>query len=110
MPDAHVAWADYDALRRRAGAKRCNELIDKLILDELSFISESQLVNNDANFSIATGKRTCLVNRPPDYGRAALFQSSFGLLDVKGIGVAPDRAPSLGQYSTGLPDLPEAVI
>lgn len=81
-----------------------------MLLDELSFISQSQLLSTEANHPFEVGRGEREVFRPPGYGRAALFETVFGPLDVKGIGIAPALTPALNSYGTGLLDLPEAVL
>jgi len=135
---AKVAWANYDALRRDfPSLKGMNETeIDKWILKNYSFISETQLsLQGIRNSQIAKTERTKVGYRPYSYNRAAVLTAndsagdlnqSQEMVDIKGIGLgskekadqqirqASERPDSLDtlrtkDHSDGLMSLGEAI-
>ena len=115
LDDCWVAWADYNVLRQRlnlagsCGPKTTDEDIDQLLIDEFSFLSQPHFMENIVHESLRSsgGTRSCY--RPPDYGRAGIFETKWGLLDAKGIGVFGSKAPVRSIYGTGLLRADEAV-
>jgi hypothetical protein len=90
-------------------------LIDEWLLSHSAFISIAQAAHTKVNSLISTDGNRTTAYRPPFYGRAAVVPignsrsmraggsfSSGGLLDLKGVGVSPERIPSHGYRSSGL--------
>jgi hypothetical protein len=94
--------------------------IDEWLLHHAGYVSTSQAAACVVNTPIATIGGAVRAHRPPRYGRAAIVElkassavpppgvsapwiaETDGLLDLKGIGVAPGRTPRPGLYSDGL--------
>ena len=95
VTDAHVAWADYAALRRDFPQLRAQTQaqIDQWILENFAYISERQLgLNGIRNSAIPASTGTTKKGyRPPYYGRAAVLEAhDGGLIDIKGNGLGDD--------------------
>jgi hypothetical protein len=135
---AKVAWANYDALRRDfSSLKGMNEVeIDKWILQNYAFISETQLsLQGIRNSQIPRGDRVKVGHRPFAYNRAAVLTTNDNpgdlnqpqeMVDIKGIGLwkrdaaekqlqqvaeSPDKMDELRtkDHSDGLMSLGEAI-
>lgn len=100
------------ASSREACVRRC---IDQWLLDSAAYVSSSQVSQAVVNTRIETDGRTSIAYRPPRYGRAVVVPipqaenerqsealTERGLLDLKGVGVGPDRVPTNGHQSSGL--------
>ncbi len=95
-------------------------IIDTWLVENTAFVSTAQAAQTVVNTEIPLGEEKTLAFRPPDYGRAMVFSleenaralgqtpPGSGLLDVKGVGVAPDKTPSADDHSNGLFELGSA--
>ncbi|GAB5400220.1 MAG: hypothetical protein Aureis2KO_18050 [Aureisphaera sp.] len=99
---------------------KIHRLIDTWLLHHGGYVSTSQAKNTLVNTKIETGSKETRAYRPLHYGRALIFsieetikslgvlkevgeqQSDRGLLDIKGVGVAPHRTPSHRTHGSGL--------
>jgi hypothetical protein len=133
---ASVVWANYPLILadfdERQGPCGGRELtdeetnpIDAWLLRHAAIMSAPQSVANEVNGALRIRDETVVAHRPPKYGRAAIVelprprdginseaageQGRFGLLDVKGCGVAPGRRPAAAMHETGLLTLQDAV-
>lgn len=94
IKDARVAFANYELIRRDfpALAAHSNTEIDQWLLANAAYISRPNATTTAANSKIEVdSERRVNANRPPRYGRAAVFEArlegeKIGLLDAKGIG------------------------
>lgn len=89
---------------------------ERWFLDNAALISLAQTGEPIANTPIRTGRPAREGFRPPRYGRAAIVEAVAGsgtaeslLLDLKGAGCAPGRAPSLAPHASGLCALREVL-
>jgi len=129
---ARCVFVDFASLRRDFPrlAPECLDAparrrIEDWLIASAAVISASQAAQTLVNTPIETGDTEILAYRPPRYGRALVLPVSTdgpfaphqiedvareaeGLLDVKGIGVRPDRAPEIGAYTSGLLPLADA--
>ncbi len=118
---------DHPALKKLKGAVKdaaVKEKIESWLLDRTAYISENQASQEMVNTPIGTNAKTTLAYRPPQYGRALIFptkplrrqrsngqpEHTHGLLDVKGVGLAPGKIPGYFDHSNGLLFLKEAFI
>lgn len=113
----------YPELQRLMPTERAaayEQKIDEWLIANTAFISESQARQAIVNSQIPPGHEQVEAFRPPKYGRSLVFclaQNQFvleasgvhpklneqgGLLDVKGVGTAPDKQPSLEKHRDGL--------
>jgi hypothetical protein len=131
VPGARVVLADYellqhdfpelrdDALERAGlglhhGADRAavrRRLIDEWLLERAAVVSQAQARQSTVNTPISTTDKRRFAWRPTAYGRALVVEAGAdgGLLDLKGIGVAPRARPSDAMHSSGLCDLGEVL-
>jgi hypothetical protein len=125
LASARVMFADYALLQRDfprlgdaalarhpdiaplRGAERTAAIrayLDRWLLEQAALVSTEQASQERVNTPIplAGGHRAAW--RPPRYGRAALVRTTDGpgLLDIKGIGMAPGKTPQPEPYETGL--------
>jgi hypothetical protein len=89
--------------------KLCPDAINAWLVRNAAFVSKQQLLPNDVNSPIQADDTVRLAYRPPDYGRAVVVaidtpaeKGEAGYLDLKGVGVAPGRAPSHQPHANGL--------
>lgn len=122
---ATVVWADYEKIEKdypffsNYSRENKRQEIDSWLVYNCALISESQLklgVNFRSSEKIdAEVKKNAY--RPPGYGRAAIIQPQdhrthelqSGILDLKGVGVAPDRVPENTFHQSGILHLPFAI-
>jgi len=115
------------ARRGRARREAIRRVIDHWILRNAALVSVSQAEPNDVNTPIATGPASVLGYRPPRYGRAIVSavrnnhrlmspaaakpwrDEPSGLLDLKGVGLAPGERPRLLAHRSGLLHLGSAL-
>lgn len=94
---------------------------DQVPLNQLAVISNGMLTPNTVcRPTVSQAKRHAL--RPTDYGRAAIINidcahppavwdmNNHRLIDVKGVGVRPDRRASRARHASGVLRLDEAVL
>lgn len=130
VPGARVIYANYDLLKHDFPQLQDEAYykIDEWLLRNTAFISQSQASQMDVNTQIVTGNEKVKAFRPPNYGRALVFsveENNKGLLpgedretakyenrliDVKGIGVAPNKLPGNGPLSNGICSLGDSLI
>ncbi len=129
---ARCVFLDYEALHRdfpglfpdpTDGTVRSH--MEDWALSGAAVVSSSQVGQTRVNTPIHTLDSEVLAIRPPRYGRSLVIPVSpdgplgthrraeiedwaFGLLDVKGVGTAPDKEPDHGEYQTGLLPIAEA--
>jgi hypothetical protein len=107
--------------------KAIGPILDEWLMTNTAFISESQRGRSLVNTPIETTAEQVVAFRPPRYGRALIFSleenrrrlsrphlhsqadAIDGLIDVKGIGVAPKAKPRFATHSNGLMTLAEAI-
>jgi len=95
-------------------------LIDRWILKHGAYVSTAQAAQTKVNSTIPVGTLQTAAYRPTNYGRALVFSieetnkilgvdptlgeclTDKGLIDVKGVGVAPDVVPKIGIHDNGL--------
>jgi hypothetical protein len=100
--------------------KEIERIIDRWLIKHSAYISESQANQELVNEKIKVSTLKTKGFRPPNYGRAVVYSieenlkilgvseelgespTDAGLLDVKGVGVAPNRSPAFGTHSNGL--------
>ncbi|HEX8380455.1 MAG TPA: hypothetical protein VF619_07900 [Allosphingosinicella sp.] len=106
------AFERFRALSCAACVERrriCRRAIDDWLIRNAAFVSAAQAKPNRANSAIDHGPSVRRGYRPPRYGRALVLPieegaapGQAGFLDIKGIGVAPDRVPENRAYANGL--------
>lgn len=113
---AKVMWLNYDLVRKdfgKAVANLSNAQIDKWMLDQVAYISETQVEHgekNGVNTNIEVDRNDFKkAYRPPTYGRALVYQTDGGLIDGKGAGTMPSRLPQNDGHGNGLAPLGEMV-
>lgn len=83
--------------------------VDGWLLEHAALVTARQVAQTEVNTRISVVAPARLVHRPTQYGRAVVAPVPGGLLDIKGVGVAPDRAPSVRLHENGLVQLGEAI-
>ena len=104
---------------------KIQELINQWVLKHSAYISTAQTAHKKVNTPIRTGPLQTQAYRPTNYGRALVFSieetnknlgidaglgeslSDKGLIDVKGVGVAPNVIPKIAVHGNGLINLSE---
>jgi hypothetical protein len=103
----HPELASLPAEARRRAVRR---LIDQWVVANAAVVSTAQARQSIANSPIAVTTSARKAYRPPHYGRAVIVQTDAdGLLDVKGVGVAPGCLPRCDSYANGLEYLGVAI-
>jgi hypothetical protein len=82
---------------------------DRWLLEHAALVTARQVAQTDVNTPIPVAGPERRVFRPTQYGRAIVVPTPGGLLDIKGVGVAPDRVPSVRLHESGLVQLGEAI-
>jgi hypothetical protein len=96
----------------------CTRAVNAWLIRNAAFISKQQALPNAVNSPIPVDPGTTRpAYRPPVYGRAAVVPvdtpagaGEAGYLDLKGVGVAPDKLPSNLPHSNGLDYLGNALV
>jgi len=109
-----IAILDYDLLQLDfPELKKMNhKQIDQWILDQVAYISIPQTEQTVVNSVIPVTSETREAYRPPEYGRAIVFEvkdpkgNSIGLIDAKGTG---SLKPRQADHGNGLATLGEAI-
>lgn len=138
LASPRVVWADYELLqhdfprlrnrsllaarpelRKLRGKRRQSALrgiVDGWVLRHGAVISCSQAAQEVVNSRIEISAEAVEVFRPPRYGRSLVVPVSNdegsahpGLLDLKGVGTAPDVVPADHIHGNGLMSLREAL-
>ena len=107
LSGARVTYVDYAAVEYDFPWLKRGE-IDQWLLENGALISIANANCMAVNTRPVTDADCIRVHRPQRYGRAVVRQVETGLLDLKGVGVAPDRKPVVHQYGTGLHFLHDA--
>lgn len=112
---ARVAILDYDLLRLDFPILKelSNDQIDQWILNEVAYISKPQASQTVVNSEIDLSGEKRVAKRPPEYGRAIVFEvknpqngEQIGLIDAKGTG---SLNPHNGSHGNGLATLGECI-
>jgi hypothetical protein len=111
---ARIAIMDYDLLRLDFPSlnNMTNYQIDRWILDQVAYISKPQAQQTIVNTPIPLNGDTRKAYRPPEYGRAIVFEIKdpdgkyLGLIDAKGTG---SLHPGQVDHGNGLATLGEAI-
>lgn len=99
-----VALADYELLARDFPQLKQQEhesewnwraRVDQWLLDQTGFIAIENAKQTDVNSEISTTDEKKTAYRPKGYGRAFVIPVEGGLIDAKGMGVAPKVVPTL---------------
>ncbi len=114
LKKARIAILDYDLLRQDFPAleKMTNPQIDEWILDQVAYISIPQAKQDIVNTPIPLTGEARIAYRPPEYGRAIVYEvsdpkgSPIGLIDAKGTG---SLHPGQVDHGNGLSTLGEAI-
>lgn len=102
-------------LSNRARRARIRAYLDQWLLERGGIISEAQQNHREINEPIGVTGETTDAWRPTRYGRALVVPvrspdgRGSGMLDLKGVGVAPGRVPAQQAHGTGLCLLGEAL-
>ncbi len=103
------------------------QILDDWLIHNTSFISKQQAFQTKVNTKIAIGESQVNAYRPPGYGRSLIFSIEENenmlstenssqhvyenrLIDVKGIGVAPNKEPILDSHGNGINALEFAIF
>jgi hypothetical protein len=105
---AKIVLADYELIRKDFSHARnlSNDQIDSWLLNSVAFVADTQLNRNEVNTAISLGPDARTAYRPPQYGRALVFQVKGGFIDVKGVGAI---YPVQADHSNGLATLGEVL-
>ena len=127
LSTARLVFADHDLLQHDFPFLRADHILDEWLISNTAFVSASQRGPSVVNTPIETAGEQVMAFRPPRYGRALIFSlqenrrslsgpqlpseedAIEGLIDVKGIGVAPKAKPRLANHANGLMALGEAI-
>jgi hypothetical protein len=108
LPGARVVFADYGLLRHDfPSLPRARRDADQWLVDHCGVLSRAQAVANPYNRDVRTTDVEVHAYRPAVYGRAVVVPAGGGMLDVKGVGVAPGAIPA--HPRTGLLTLRDAL-
>lgn len=120
LTNAKIVIVDYDLMRKDFPElnKLDNQSIDKWILENYAYIAIAQTQTDEFNTPIPRTDQTREAFRPPEYGRAAVFDApspitgeSMGLVDVKGSGGVRERLMDVQKtgHKNGLATLGESI-
>lgn len=108
---ARVIWKNRERFLKYTSFSLTEpDSIDEWFLSNLAVVSGPCLESNVVATTPATDGRSRNGVRPPTYGRAAVFSTSIGTFDVKGVGVRSGTAPRLTPYGTGLINVVDATF
>jgi len=111
------------SLEGEARARALDEIREQWLLDKAAYISVPQTLQETVNDRIPVRDVRVKAYRPYHYGRALIMSVARvnaclgggrsdrepGLLDIKGTGVGPGKAPHFRAHGNGLLDLPGAL-
>lgn len=109
LAERHQELAGVEGPARRE--EQARELIDRWLVRHAGLVSVTQAAQTIVNTPIQTEGEALPVHRPPRSGRAfvvdlaelgAAPDSQAGLLDLKGVGLAPEMRPARGVRADGL--------
>ncbi len=114
LKNAEVLIADYGLIRRDfpAIAHLSDPEIDQWLIRQAGFMSPPQVAQASVNSTIPVVAETKAAYRPPEYGRALIFNAldennkQIGIIDVKGAG---GTRPSHYTHSSGVMTLGESL-
>lgn len=113
LKNAEVLIADYELIRKDFPelSKLSNPEIDDWLIEQTAFISKDQSSQEIVNSKILITDETRQALRPPEYGRALVYEvnkenKKIGLIDVKGAG---GIEPSFASHKSGTMTLGEAL-
>lgn len=126
LSNACVLWFDkarldfdFPTLAEDERGNRGSAPYESFLIENAAFISLPMTTGGRVARGLKTDDRRRLGLRPPRYGRAAVLPARhedasgkvkhLGLLDVKGLGVAPGKTPKCAPHRTGLLPLPMAI-
>lgn len=111
--NAKVLIADYELIRKDFPEIRnlSNEEIDNWLINQTGFISQGQKKQKKVNTKIEINNKINRALRPPEYGRALVYEmkvdkKKVGLIDVKGSGGVN---PSFASHNSGTMTLGESL-
>ena len=115
IKNAKIVLVDYDLVRKDfpAMVNKSNDEIDRWILDQVAFISKPQAAQTVVNSPIEVADEFRQAWRPPEYGRALVYDmvhpdsgEKIGLMDAKGVG---SLRPGQVDHGNGIATLGEAI-
>ena len=115
VKNAEIVLVDYDLVRKDfpSMAHKSNDEIDRWILDQVAYISRPQAAQSIVNTPIETADEVRQAWRPPEYGRALVYDmidpdsgEKVGLMDAKGVG---SLNPGQRDHGNGIATLGEAI-
>lgn len=112
LTSARVVFARYDLLRHDFDLDgRSDREIDDWLIAHCGIVSQPQAAQTETNTRCPIGSGMRAAFRPPAYGRAAVVpvDRQPRLIDVKGIGVRPDKVPQRVKHRTGVLDATSAL-
>ena len=115
LRDARLVFADHRLLQhdfpeledaalvaRGCHQEECDKARENWLMDHAAIISITQSGQEITNTTIGIEGNPRRVWRPSRYGRAFVSDTGIGLLDLKGTGTEPGRAPVLETHGNGL--------
>ena len=117
LSNAKIVMADYPLLRRDFPLLQSysESQIDEWVLQNAAYVSEPQSAQALVNTPIPLSQETRTAYRPPDYGRALVFQATdpvsnapVGMIDAKGVGSLKPFQAADG-HGNGLATLGESI-
>ncbi|KAB7613619.1 hypothetical protein F9L33_09575 [Amylibacter sp. SFDW26] len=89
--------------------------LQKWVIKNCGWISQAQSVNNAVNKRVKLKGEEKIGYRPLRYGRAAIVEVDENVteptfIDIKGIGVAPDKIPELNYDSSGVLNINGGIV
>lgn len=115
--NARVLWMDSELLKSDFPELRglSEDCLAEWILENSSLLSSSQARCNEINKEVQSQATTRVGFRPPRYGRSCVVEAkvgakSCGLLDIKGVGVRPERVPIYAKDCDGILSVTGALI
>jgi hypothetical protein len=115
IKNAEIVLVDYDLVRKDfpSMVNKSNDEIDRWILDQVAYISRPQAAQSIVNTPIETADEVRQAWRPPEYGRALVYDminpdsgEKVGLMDAKGVG---SLNPGQRDHGNGIATLGEAI-
>jgi hypothetical protein len=115
LRDARLVFADHTLLQhdfpelhnavlvaKGVSPERCDQVREDWLMEHAALMSVTQAGQEVTNNAIATEGNPRRVFRPSRYGRAFVSDTKTGLLDLKGTGTEPGRAPVVETHGNGL--------
>lgn len=122
-----IEYPYLNSLKGLIKRRTIEQILDHWLIQNTSFISTQQAFQTNVNTKIQIGDSKVNAYRPPGYGRALVFsieendsvlrrtknsQQAYEnrLIDVKGIGVAPNKIPTNDSHGNGINSLEFAIF